>query len=191
MTPALIRCAGETKKQAIDIMVQSDGSITYLGICLSSICRDILWGHNMSLQFLKESDPEKRIRFGHEENLGTLVFGLLWPHFDKVESLNLDGEILDRRHSHNKFVIGRVDDKNLERAYYVYHLEFRQYPEPYLDFKNPKRVWINITNDRLETIFEGWPEDVLSMATAQAKIDEQEQDELEDESAEDTQRQDD
>lgn len=86
-------------------------------------------------------------------------------------------------------VVGRVDNRNLKRAYYVYHLEFRQYPEPYLGFDNAKRVWINITNDSLETIFEGWPEDVL--ATAQAKIDEQEQDELEDQSSEDTQRQDD
>ncbi|MNG35433.1 hypothetical protein D3C84_1221620 [compost metagenome] len=79
-------------------------------------------------------------------------------------------------------MIGPVDDKNLVRAYYVYNLEFRKYPGRYLDFKDTKRVWINITNDRLETIFEGWPEDVLAMAEAQ--IAEQEQQELEEQAAE-------
>jgi hypothetical protein len=178
MTPALIRCAGKTPEQAIDIMVQSDGGITRLGECLSSLCRNILWGHHVALHFLKDRDPEKRIRFGREENLGSLVFGLLWPHFDELESLDLGDEILERRYSHNQFVIGPVDAKNLEPAYYVYHLEFRSYPCSYLDFKDPKRVWINITNDRLETIFEGWPEDVLAMAEAQ--IAEDEKQELED-----------
>lgn len=182
MTPALIRCAGKTPEQAIDIMVQSNGGIPALGKCIASLCSNILWGHHMALRFLKDQDPEKRIRFGREENLGSLTFGLLWPHFDSLESLDLGDEILERRYSHNQFVISPVDNKNLERAYYVYNLEFREYPERYLDFKSPKRVWINITNDRLETIFEGWPEDVLAMA--EAKIAEQEQEELDAEEAE-------
>lgn len=187
MTPALIRCAGATPEQAIDIMVQSDGSITSLGAWLSSACQDILWGHSDALPFLREKDPEKRIRFGREENLSSLVFGLLWPFFDKVETLILDGENLDRRYSHNQFVISPVNDQNLVRAYYVYHLEFRAYPESYLDFKNPKRVWINITNDRHETIFEGWPEDVLAMA--ESKITEQEEQERQEQGLEEATQQ--
>jgi hypothetical protein len=190
MTPALIRCAGKTPEQAIDIMVQSSGGLAALGEFLSSLCRDILWGHHMSLYSLKEKDPEKRIRLGREENLGSMVFGLLWPHFDDIETTEMMRITISRRYSHNQFVIGPVNDKNLERAYYVYHLEFRDYPGRYLGFKGTKRVWINITNDQLVTEFEGWPEDVLAMATAQAKIDEQE-DELEYQPAEDTQRQDD
>jgi len=179
MTPALIRCAGKTPEQAIDIMVQTDGSITSLGEALSSLCRDILWGHHMSLPFLEGVDPDKRIRFGREENLGSLVFGLLWPHFDNVETIHMVGDIpLSRRYSHNQFVIGPVNDKNLERAYYVYHLEFREYPGQYLNFEAPKRIWINITNDQLVTEFEGWPEDTLAMA--QALIVEQEKSEDDD-----------
>ena len=166
MTPALIRCAGTTPEQAIDIMVQSDGGITSLGECLASLCRDILWGHHCILSRLEKIDPEKRIRFGHEENLGSLVFGMLWPHFDNVETTDMGDWTLSRRYSHNKFVIGPVDDGNLKRAFYVYHLEFRDYPDPYLNFKAPKRVWINITNDQLVTEFEGWPEEVLAMAEA-------------------------
>jgi hypothetical protein len=189
MTPALIRCAGKTPEQAIDIMVQSDGGITALGECLSSLCRDILWGHHMSLEFLKDKDPDMRIRFGREENLGSLVFGMLWPHFDDIGTVEMMSRTLTRRYSHNQFVIAPVNDKNLERAYYVYHLEFRPYPGRYLDFAGTKRVWITITNDQLVTEFEGWPEDVLAMAAAQAKVDEQ--DELEDQFADDTQRQDD
>lgn len=164
MTPALIRCAGTTPEQAIDIMVQSDGGITSLGECLSSLCRDILWGHHTALYFLKDTDPEKRIRFGLEENLGSLVFGLLWPHFDNIDTSLGTGITISRRYSHNQFVIGPVDNKNLDRAYYVYHLEFRDYPGHYLNFEAPKRVWINITNDQLVTEFEGWPEDVLAIA---------------------------
>lgn len=182
MTPALIRCAGKTPEQAIDIMVQSDGGITHIGEGLSSLCRDILWGYHMSLPFLEGKDPEKRIRFGREENLGSLVFGLLWPHFDNLETNTICGSTFERRYSHNQFVIGPVDDKNLVRAYYVYHLEFRKYPGRYLDFEDTKRVWINITNDRLETIFEGWPEDVLAMAEAQ--IAEEEKLEQEEQAAE-------
>jgi hypothetical protein len=109
--------------------------------------------------------------------LGSLVFGLLWPNFDNVESDIIDGITVERRYSHNQFVIGPVDDKNLKRAYYVYHLEFRNYPGLYLESEGTKRVWINITNDNLETIFEGWPEEVLSMA--EVKIVEQEKEELE------------
>lgn len=172
MTPALIRCAGKTPEQAIDIMVETDGGITRMGEGLSSLCRDILWGHHMSLHVLEGKDPEKRIRFGREENLGSLVFGLIWPHFDDLETNTICGRTFERRYSHNQFVIGPVDDKNLVRAYYVYHLEFRKYPGRYLDFKGTKRVWINITNDRLETIFQGWPEDVLAMALAKIAEDE-------------------
>lgn len=173
MTPALIRCAGTTPEQAIDIMVQSDGGITSLGECLSSLCRDILWGHHAALYFLKDTDPEKRIRFGLEENLGSLVFGLLWPHFDNIDTSLGTGITISRRYSHNQFVIGPVDNKNLDRAYYVYHLEFRDFPGHYLNFEAPKRVWINITNDQLVTEFEGWPEDVLAMA--ESKITEAEE----------------
>jgi len=164
MTPALIRCAGSTPEQAIDIMVQSDGTITQLGEALSSLCMDILWGHHMSLWALKEQDPAMRIRLGREENLGSLVFGLLWPSFDEIERSEFVGmDDVERRYSHNQFVIGPVDNTNLVRAYLVYHLEFRDYPKPYLGFTDPRRVWINITNDRLQTIYEGWPEDVRSM----------------------------
>ncbi|KPC17583.1 Uncharacterized protein AC499_0785 [Pseudomonas amygdali pv. lachrymans] len=92
------------------------------------------------------------------------MFGLLWPHFDNIETAM--GITISRRYSHNQFVIGPVDNKNLVRAYYVYHLEFRDYPGHYLNFEAPKRVWINITNDQLVTEFEGWPEDVLAMAEA-------------------------
>lgn len=173
MTPALIRCAGKTHEQAIDIMVQSDGGITAIGKCLSSLCQDILWGHHMSLAHLEGKDPKKRIRLGREENLGSMVFGLLWPYFDDLETSTVGGLAFEKRYSHNQFVIGSVDDNNLTRAYFVYHLEFRAYPDPYLGFRDTKRVWINITNDRLDTIFEGWPEDVLAMA--EAKIVEQEE----------------
>ena len=186
MTPALIRCAGKTPEQAIDIMVQSSGGITALGECLSSLCRDILWGHEMSLNFLNEQDPERRIRLGREENLGSLVFGLLWPHFDDIETIEGMGRTLTRRYSHNQFVIGPVNDKNLVRAYYIYHLEFRDYPGRYLDFKDTKRVWIKITNDQLVTEFEGWPEDVLAMA--EAVIAGHEQKRLEEQAAEDAQQ---
>lgn len=160
MTPALIRCAGKTPEQAIDIMVQSDGGVTQLGEVLSELCRDILYGHHIALDNLKGKDPKNRIRLGQEENLGGLVFGLLWPHFDNLETTHMLGITLERRYSHNQFVIGPVDDQNLKRAYYVYHLDFRKYPGTYLDLEETKRVWIKITNDRLETLFEGWPEDL-------------------------------
>lgn len=186
MTPALIRCAGKTPEQAIDIMVQSDGGITALGECLASLCKDILWGRYMSLNFLNEQDPERRIRLGREENLGSLVFGLLWPHFDDIETVEMMRITLIRRYSHNLFVIGPVNDKNLERAYYVYHLDFRSYPGRYLDFEGTKRVWINIINDQLVTEFEGWPEDVRAMA--EAKIAEQNKREHEAQAAEDSQK---
>lgn len=173
MTPALIRCAGKTPEQSIDIMVQSDGAITSLGECLSSLCRDIRWGHH-SMGFLLDSDPEKRVRIGTEENLGSLVFGMLWPHFDSVETINFIGGTFSRRYSHNQFVIGPVDNKNLERAYYVYHIEFRDIPGDYQEYEVCKGVWINITNDQLETQIEGWADDVFSII--EAKIAECDQD---------------
>ena len=167
MTPALIRCAGKTPAQAIDIMVQSDGGITSLGQGLSSLCRNILWGE-YSLPFLStDPDPEMKIRYGREENLGAMVFGLLWPAFDKVETCTIMDQKFSRRYSHNQFVIGPADDTNLKRAYYVYHLEFRDYPGLCFGSKGNRRVWIAITNDRLETIFEGWPENVLEVAENQ------------------------
>jgi hypothetical protein len=167
MTPALIRCAGKTPEQAIDIMVQSDGGITSLGEVLSTICKDILYGHHILLDYIDERDPERRIRLGFEENLGAMVFGLLWPHWDQTTSIPVRSGEITRRWSHNKFVIGPVNDDNLDRAYYVYHLEFRDYPGLYLESEGIKRVWINITNDALETLFEGWPEHILRVVEAE------------------------
>ena len=44
-------------------------------------------------------------------------------------------------------------------AAWVYQVEFRDYPNEFMSFLNPRRVWIKVIHPA--TSFEGWPEDVL------------------------------
>ena len=163
-TPALIRCAGARSGSDIDILVNRDGGLFSLGELLATATKDILHGDTFFIHLLDEQHPGHNIRLGNEHNLCSLVFGLVWEQFDQPTSLQVRGKDYPaRRHSHNQFEIIPANPKNLIHAAWVYLVEFRNYPKEFMDFQNPKRVWIKVANDRLDTEFEGWPEDVLAI----------------------------
>lgn len=130
---------------------------------LATASKDILHGDRFCIHLLNEQHPGHNIRLGNEHNLCSLVFGLVWEEFDKLTSFPVRGKDFPIRYSHNQFEIIPATPKNLIHAAWVYLVEFRNYPSEFMDFQNPKRVWIKVANDRLVTEFEGWPEDVLAM----------------------------
>jgi hypothetical protein len=163
MTTAMIRCIGKTPETTIDILVDSDGGLLRLGEVLATVSKDILWGDRFCLHMLNKQHPGHNIRLGSERNLGSLVYGLVWEQFDELTSFKVGGEDYPVRYSHSQFEIIPAHARNLRRAAWVYQVEFRDYPSEFMNFQNPRRVWIKVMNPT--TSFEGWPEDVLAFIT--------------------------
>ena len=60
---------------------------------------------------------------------------------------------------------------NMSLAAWVYQVEFRDYPNEFMSFTNPMRVWIKVIHPT--NSFEGWPEDVLefiALKTAEREL---------------------
>ena len=171
MTPALIRCIGKTPETTIDILVYSDGGLLRLGEVLATASKDILWGDRFCLHLLNEQHPDHNIRLGSERNLGSLVYGLVWEEFDKLTSFLVRGKDYPVRYSHSQFQIVPASADNMSLAAWVYQVEFRDYPNEFMSFTNPMRVWIKVIHPT--NSFEGWPEDVLefiALKTAEREL---------------------